>query len=106
MLGAFQSILEAAEQCNLHVRPAKKSVYLTPPKKRNVALVTVWPKAGRFDIGVWAESITKFYNLDLDHIQNVVGWTRMRQLDEDEVPGFVSRLLRLFDGGTGSDSED
>lgn len=94
---SFEKLLDAAQRSGLHVRPFKKCVMLAPPTKRNVALLTIWPKAGGLDVGVWAKSITHFYAVAYDEVVSALGWDRGQRLDESETVDFAGRLERFFE---------
>jgi hypothetical protein len=73
-------------------------VWYTPPSNRTRALFTVWPKAGRLDVGVWLGSFAEFYPVTTEQERAILGEDRWRRgMTTAEAQEFVARLDRLFE---------
>jgi hypothetical protein len=93
---AFERLIEAARAQGLGLRPHKRSVVLSPPRKGTRALAAVWPKPGELLTGIWFDQFPKFFPVTADVVQEALGSSVWRRLTAENIDDFVDRLSALF----------
>lgn len=92
----YLALIQTAKKLGLGLHPHKRCMVLTPPKNRNRALITVWIRAGRLWVGVWASEFPKFSDISKERVREVMGPERYRFLDRPDVTDFSARVEELF----------
>jgi hypothetical protein len=91
----FQQIHEAASAHGLYARAFKSSIVYTTASNHLRSVFTVWPQAGRLDVGIWLPPTFEHH----ERMRQLFGANPWHKVSGENIDDFIDRLHRVFNDG-------
>jgi hypothetical protein len=97
----YQTLLDFAVRHNLYLHPYTSCMVFGPQRNKSVALLTVWPRDGYLEIGVWFSNIEKYQGVLIDRSGAIFETDELNvkaAVTSANIDDFLTRLGMVFGG--------